>query len=88
MPRALAEKSMHPMMSDPTTDITTAIEALHRLEELHVEERLAEPAGLLDDDRYILELREEIESTERLYVGLAVTEIATLRGELADRLQG
>ncbi len=88
MPWESAAASMAPMMSDPTTDITTAVEALQRLEELQAEERLAGPAGLLDDDRYIVDLRDEIASTERLYVGLAVTEIATLRAELSDRLQG
>ncbi len=76
-----------PIMSEPTP-ITTAAAALQRLEDLYVERSLAGPAGLLDDASYIDDLTDDLESTERLYVGLAVTEIATLRRELSGALVG
>ena len=75
------------MFSQPTP-ITTAAEALHRLEELRLELQLAGPAGLLDDPSYMDDLTDDLESTRRLYVGLAVTEIASLRRELTGALVG
>ena len=75
-------------MSDPTLPITTAAEALHRLEDLHAELHLAGPAGLLGDASYMEDLRDDLASTRELYVGLAVTEIATLRAELSGALVG
>ena len=75
-------------MSDPTLSITTAAEALRRLEDLHTELTLAAPAGLLSNPSYMADLQDDLASTERLYVGLAVTEIATLRAELSGALAG
>ncbi len=75
------------LMSDPTL-ITTAADVLHRLEDLHAELRLAGPAGLLAEPSYLDDLADDLESTERLFVGLAVTEIATLRAELPGALDG
>jgi hypothetical protein len=75
------------MMSEPTP-ITTAAEALHRLEDLRFELSLAGPAGLLDDPSYMDDLTDDLESTRRLYVGLAVTEIASLRREMTGALVG
>jgi hypothetical protein len=52
-------------------------------------ERLdAREAGLDCVASYAAHLDTEIASLEAAYVGLAVTEIATLRGELSGRLQG
>lgn len=64
----------------------TAPDALRDLEELREERALAlasplEPGLLAELDAMIEERRQE-------YVGLAVTELATLRGELGGKLQG
>ena len=60
----------------------TAPDARRELEELY-EERV-----LVLDPALLAELDAEIEATSREYVGLAVTELATLHGELGGRLQG
>jgi hypothetical protein len=58
---------------------------LHRLQA----ERLdAADAGLGGNALYMAELENEIEATLSTYVGLAVTEIASLRGELWGRRFG
>ncbi len=87
MPAGACPVHNRPMMSEPTP-ITTAAEALHRLEDLTFELHLAGPAGLLDEASYLDDLTDDIASTERLYVGLAVTEIASLRRELSGALVG
>jgi hypothetical protein len=75
-------------MLHPNHPIETAAEALHRLQELRFELAIAEPAGLLDDASYMQDIREDITASEELYVGLAVTEIASLRAELGGPLVG
>ena len=77
-----------PTMLHPNHPIETAAEALHRLRDLRFELALAEPAGLLDDASYMQDIREDITASEELYVGLAVTEIASLRAELGSPLLG
>ena len=88
MPSPSAPGRVGRAMSDPTLPITTAAEALRRLEDLHTELTLAGPAGLLSDPSYLHDLQDDLASTEQLYVGLAVTEIATLRAELSGALAG
>jgi hypothetical protein len=65
-----------------TIPTTTAAE-----ERIHLEQLRAERALAADDD-----LREDIDAeivaAMGTYIGLAVTEIATLRGEIAGRHQG
>lgn len=65
-----------------TTDIR------QRLDELETEHRLASLVGLADDEAYMADLRSEIEATHAAFVGAAVTEIATLRGQLSGPLHG
>ena len=75
-------------MIHPSIPIDTAAEALERLRALRFELAIAGPAGLLEDADYRQDIEDELESSETAFVGLAVTEIATLRGELAGRLLG
>ena len=81
-------KMMGPTMLHPNHPIETAAEALNRLRDLRFELAIAEPAGLLDDATYMQDIREDISASEELYVGLAVTEIASLRAELGGPLVG
>ena len=75
-------------MIHPSTPIETAAEALERLRALQFELAIAGPAGLLDDDDYLQDIEEDIATSEEVYVGLAVTEIATLRAELSAPMLG
>ncbi len=88
MPPGGACREDLPTMIDPEDTHLSAVEVLHRLGDLRFERALAAPAGLLDDDAYITELDGDIAASEQLYVGLAVTEIATLRAELTAPLVG
>jgi hypothetical protein len=53
------------------------------LQELHAERALASIEGLASNAAYMADLDQEIAATRSAYVGAAVTEIATLRGQLA-----
>jgi hypothetical protein len=75
-------------MSEHPIPIETAADALHRLAELRFELALAAPAGLADNTSYMHELEDDIAASTELFIGLAVTEIATLRGEVGPRLRG
>ena len=66
----------------------TAIEVHEHLELLLVERALAEAEGLTANAAYMADLDQEITATRAAYVGAAVTDVATLRGELSGRLQG
>jgi hypothetical protein len=70
------------MMFSSQQPIETAAEALARLGELRFERAAAGLAGLTADAAYVADLEDDIVASEELYVGLAVTEIATLRAEL------
>ena len=72
----------------PNHPIETAAQALQRLQQLRFELAWAEPAGLLDDEAYLRDIQDDITASEELYIGLAVTEIASLRGQLGTRPQG
>lgn len=65
-----------------------AVDLRDRLTELYTERTLALGAGLGAVPSYMTDLEEEIFQTRELYVGAAVTEIATLRGELFGAYQG
>ena len=82
------EKMIAPTMLHPNHPIETAAEALNRLRDLRFELAIAEPAGLLEDASYMTDIRADISASEELYVGLAVTEIASLRAELGGPLLG
>lgn len=63
-------------------------ELRQHLESLRTERAVAEAAGLGGNDVYMHNLDDEYEMCQRAYVGAAVTELATFRGELFGRQQG
>jgi hypothetical protein len=65
-----------------------ATEMHTHLKQLQAERALASIEGLAGDSAYMADLDEEIATTESAYVGAAVTEIASLRGELYGRQVG
>ena len=66
----------------PHTETRTALDALRHLEVLQEERALAHLTGLIHDVDYVADLEDDIAASTHAYVGLAVTEIATLRSEL------
>lgn len=66
----------------------TAAELRSHLEELEAERSLAVISGLAEVESYMDDLSEELEACRELYVGSAVTEIATLRAELSGPQMG
>ncbi len=76
------------MSHNNTLPNVSALEVLRYLEGLEEERALASMTPLADDPRYTADLEQEISATTHAYVGVAVTEIATLRGELFGRLEG
>jgi hypothetical protein len=66
----------------------SALEARNHLSALEVERALAGSTALAEVDLYMADLEEEIAAWRSVYVGAAVTEIATLRGELFGRQEG
>lgn len=59
-----------------------AFQARSHLGELEVERALAKSTALAGVDSYMADLEEEIATWRNVYVGAAVTEIASLRAEL------
>jgi hypothetical protein len=72
------------------TSITAASAAdlRRQLRDLYAERELARAEGLQDNALYMADLEQDIAGFRSAYVGTAVTEIATLRGELSGRPQG
>ena len=68
----------------PRCDIApmTATDARNRLHRLQAERLDAVEAGLGDNALYMTDLENDIAQSHAAYVGLAITEIATLRGQL------
>ncbi len=64
----------------------SAASAREHVIELEAERALAEATGVATIDSYIDDLDWELDAWRRVYVTSAVTEIATLRGELHGRL--
>jgi hypothetical protein len=60
----------------------TALEARSHLKELEVERALAGTTSLAAVEVYMADLDEDIAAWRSVYTGAAVTEIASLRGEL------
>jgi hypothetical protein len=60
-----------------------AVEVQIHLSELLVERALALLEGLASNGAYMADLDEEIAATRHAYIGAAITDIATLRGELS-----
>jgi hypothetical protein len=61
----------------------SAIEMQIHLQDLTAERALASIEGLSANSAYMADLDQEIAVTRSAYVGAAVTEIATLRAQLA-----
>jgi hypothetical protein len=59
-----------------------AIDLHVRLSELRAERLLASTYGMTGNATYMVDLDAEIEEVTAAYTGAAVTEMATLRGEL------
>lgn len=66
------------------TFCTTAAEMREHLQLLRLERALADTA----DTVYVSDLEDEIATTQTAYVGAAVTEIASLRGQLSGQAHG
>ena len=60
----------------------TATDARTRLRRLEAERLEAVETGLGGNALYMDDLRSDIEASRALYIGLALTEIATLRAQL------
>jgi hypothetical protein len=63
--------------------MTAALDALTQLRRLEAERLDAVEAGLGANALYMTDLENDIEASRAIYVGLAVTEIATLRAQLS-----
>ena len=68
--------------------VMSSTEILAHLAELAEERCVAERAGLSGNQAYMADLEDEIAAYRGALVGIAVTEIAVLRGELFGRLLG
>jgi hypothetical protein len=68
--------------------MTTALDARTKLQRLQAERLDAVDAGLGDNALYMNDLEQDIEASRAVYVGLAVTEIATLRAQLSGPQHG
>lgn len=62
--------------------------ARQHFQQLLAERATAAAAGLDRNSRYMDDLEADLAASRETYVGLAVTEIATLRGELFGRQVG
>jgi hypothetical protein len=74
-----------PDMPPFTIPTTSAAEELEHLRQLRTDRALA---ALIGDAELVEDLDYDIAAATDAYVGLAVTEIATLRGEIGGREQG
>jgi hypothetical protein len=74
-----------PDMPPFTIPTASAVDELENLWELRAERALASLAG---DDDLVGDLDIDIAASTDAFVGLAVTEIATLRGAIGGRHQG
>jgi hypothetical protein len=72
-------------MSPFTIPTTSAADELAYLTSLRTDRALAE---LMGDEELVVDLEIDIAASAVAFVGLAVTEIATLRGESGGRDQG
>ncbi len=66
----------------------STFELRQHLDNLRTERAYAEAVGLDSNDIYMHDLEHEYEACTHAYVGAAVTEIATFRGQLSGRPQG
>lgn len=68
--------------------MNTALDARNTLRRLQAERLDAVEAGLGENALYMADLENDIEAYRALYVGLAVTEIASLRAQLGGPQAG
>jgi hypothetical protein len=68
--------------------VDAVLDNRRRLEELHRERMLAQMTPLAREPAYMSDLEDEIVATKAAYVASAVTEIASLRADLGERLLG
>jgi hypothetical protein len=73
------------LMPPFTVPTTSAADELVHLRELRADRALASLAG---DADLVGDLDDDIAAATSTFVGLAVTELATLRGEIGGRHQG
>ena len=66
----------------------TAVDARARLRRLVVERAVAADSALGTDEAYMDDLSTDIQRSRVAFIGLAVTEIATLRAEITAPLRG
>jgi hypothetical protein len=66
----------------------SAFELHTHLLELQAERALAEETGVAGIASYMADLERDIARSHAAFIGAAVTEIATLRGQLSGRLVG
>ena len=66
----------------PSNSDVAAIDLRLRLSELRAERLLASSYGMTTNATYMTDLDAEIDEVTTAYTGAAVTEMATLRGEL------
>jgi hypothetical protein len=77
------------MFGNPIQELgVTAVEVREHLASLEAERAFALETGVAEIAPYMADLDEEIRVCRELYVATAVTEIATLRAELAGAQQG
>jgi hypothetical protein len=62
--------------------MTATLDALAKLRRLQAERLDAVEAGLGENALYMTDLENDIEASRATYIGLALTEIATLRAQL------
>jgi hypothetical protein len=70
-------------MTRDSVPMTAAADALTKLRRLEAERLDAVEAGLGENALYMTDLDNDIEASRTIYIGLAVTEIATLRAQLS-----
>ena len=89
MSAALRERTFAPMgISSYIEAGYGAAELRERIALLESERALAGLTGLDNDPAYMADLQADIVAASATYVGVAVTEIASLRAQLSGTLQG
>ena len=75
-------------MREPPEPTRTALDARSLLSRLQAERLDAVEAGLGGNAVYMTDLHDDITAARSTYVGLALTELATLRAELGGSQNG
>jgi hypothetical protein len=78
-----------PIMIEPRPQLTmTAVDARSHLSRLQAERLDAVEAGLGGNSVYMTDLHDDIAAARATFIGLAMTEVATLRAELGGAQVG